>query len=294
MRRLGLVATLALALFAASCNRDEQSRHADEHAGHDANSPSTATDSAPPPAAPQAGGLMQLVAYGAQDQASGWLALPPAGGEAKKPAIVVIQEWWGVDDWIKEQNARFASQGYVALAADLYRGRKASSPEEAHELMRGMPEDRAMADLKAAVDYLAARPDVDPERIGVIGWCMGGGYALALATADPRLKATAVNYGRLVTDPAAITRINSQILGNFGGADRGIPAEDVKKFGGELTKYGKLGDIKVYDGAGHAFMNPNNKEGYDAVAAQDAWGRIDRFFGRTLRATISNPKSSNS
>jgi carboxymethylenebutenolidase len=214
--------------------------------------------------------------------------LPAAGGEAKKPAIVVIQEWWGVDDWVKEQNARFAGQGYVALAPDLYRGRVAKSPDEAHELMRGMPEDRAMADLKAAVDYLASRPDVDPDRIGVIGWCMGGGYALALATADPRLKGTVINYGRLVTDRAAITRINAPILGNFGGADRGIPAEDVKKFGGELTKYGKLGDLKIYDGAGHAFMNPNNKEGYNATAAQDAWSRIDQFFDRTLRARISN------
>jgi carboxymethylenebutenolidase len=215
--------------------------------------------------------------------ASGYLALPAAGGEAKKPALIVIQEWWGVDDWIREQTGRFASKGLIALAPDLYRGRTASSPDEAHELARGLPEDRAMADLKAAVDYLAARPDVDPKRIGVIGWCMGGGYALRLATVEPRLKATVVNYGSLVTDRDAITRINSPILGNFGGADRGIPAEDVKKFGGLLTQYGKLGDIKIYDGAGHAFMNPNNKQGYDAAAAQDAWNRIDGFLKRMLQ-----------
>jgi carboxymethylenebutenolidase len=151
-----------------------------------------------------------------------------------------------------------------------------------------LPEDRAIADLKAAVDYLSQRDDVDPERIGVIGWCLGGGYALALATNDPRVKATVINYGRLVTDSNAITKINGPVLGNFGGADRGIPAEDVKKFGAELTKYGKLGDIKIYDGAGHAFMNPDNAQGYDAAAAQDAWGRIDRFFERTLRANMPN------
>lgn len=285
MRRIGLVTIFALALLAASCNRDEQSKNvADEHAGHTtAAASSTETTASTPPAA---GTLSdEAVKYG---DASGYLALPPAGGEAKKPALVVIQEWWGVDDWIREQNKRFAGQGYVALAPDLYRGRLAKSPEEAHELMRGMPEDRAMADLKAAVDYLAARPDVDPNRIGVIGWCMGGGYALALATAEPRLKATVMNYGRLVTDTNAITKINAPILGNFGGADRGIPAEDVKKFGAQLTQYGKLGDFKVYDGVGHAFMNPNNKEGYDAAAARDAWGRIDSFFDRTLRARISN------
>ncbi|HEX6095269.1 MAG TPA: dienelactone hydrolase family protein [Thermoanaerobaculia bacterium] len=292
MRRFGLVWVFAVALLAASCNRDEQSKTVtDEHAGHTtapstATSGTTATTASEPPAV--ASTLPdELVKYG---DASGYLALPAAAGgaSAKKPALVVIQEWWGVDDWIREQNKRFAGQGYVALAPDLYRGRIAKSPEEAHELMRGMPEDRAMADLKAAVDYLAARPDVDPNRIGVIGWCMGGGYALALATAEPRLKATVINYGRLVTDTNAITKINAPVLGNFGGADRGIPADDVKKFGGQLTQYGKLGDIKVYDGVGHAFMNPNNKEGYDAAAARDAWDRIDRFFDRTLRATISN------
>lgn len=278
MRRIGLVSILALALAAASCQRDEH-----QHGSRETAAPPEVTGTtSPPPAAPNAGGTTELVAYG---EASGHLALPAAGtaAEAKKPAVIVIQEWWGVDDWIKEQSARFASRGYVALAPDLYRGRTAKSPDEAHELMRGMPEDRAMADLKAAVDYLAARPDVDPNRIGVIGWCMGGGYALKLATSDRRLRATAVNYGSVITDTDAITRINSQILGNFGGGDRGIPAEDVKKFAASLTQYGKLADIKIYDGAGHAFMNPNNKEGYAAAAAQDAWVRIDGFFERLLR-----------
>ena len=279
MRRFALMIAL-VSFLAASCNRDA-SEKASEHADHDSPAPAATTGSNPPPAAAQTAGVTQPVTYG---DASGYLALP-AGGAAKKPAVLVIQEWWGVDDWVKEQTARFASQGYVALAADLYRGRTASSPEEAHELMRGMPEDRALADLKAAVSYLAARPDVDPARIGVIGWCMGGGYALKLATSDQRLKATVVNYGSVITDRDAITRINSQILGNFGGADRGIPADDVKTFGGELTKYGKLGDIKIYDGAGHAFMNPNNKQGYNEAAANDAWGRIDRFFARNLQGS---------
>jgi carboxymethylenebutenolidase len=286
MRRVGLIAITALALFAASCNRDEQSRNPDEHAGHDANTPSTVTSASNPALDPRRESGPLATFPSAQGEGSGYLSVPTA--EGRKPAVIVIQEWWGVDDWIRTQTDRFAGQGYVALAVDLYRGRKATSPEEAHELMRGLPEDRAMADLKAAVDYLSARNDVDPNRIGVIGWCMGGGYALKLATAEPRLKGTVINYGSLLTDPAAITRISAPVLGNFGSADRGIPAEDVKKFGAELTKYGKLGDVKLYEGAGHAFMNPNNKEGYNAEAAQDAWGRIDRFFDRTLRATISN------
>jgi len=217
----------------------------------------------------------------------GYLAMP-AATEGKKPAIILIHEWWGVDDWIREQADRFAKQGYVAIAVDHYRGKSTNDPGEAHELMRGLPEDRALADMKAAFDYLAARPDVDAQHIGVIGWCMGGGYALALATNEPRLAATSINYGRLVTDANAITKIHAEILGSFGAADRGIPPEDVKKFGGELTRYGKLGDIKIYEGAGHGFMNPNNKEGDNAAAAEDAWKRIDQFFDRTLRVKIPN------
>ena len=283
MRRTAILAVLLL--FA--CHEK-----VDEHADHTAPTTTTttaaettagttaSTTSTPP--APSAGTSEKF-----GDGASGYLALP-ASGPAKKPAIIVIQEWWGVDDWIRQQADRFAQQGYVALAVDLYRGKSTKSPEEAHELMRGLPPSRGVADLKAAVDYLSSRADVDPQRIGVIGWCMGGGYALSLATSDPRPKATVINYGHLETDSTAITKIQSQILGNFGAADRGIPAADVKKFGAELTKYGKLADIKVYDGAGHAFMNPNNKEGYNAAAANDAWGRIDRFFDRNLRANMPN------
>jgi carboxymethylenebutenolidase len=277
MRRTAILAVLLL--FACHEKVDE---HADHTASTSTTTAATAAAETTTTTVPPAGTAEKF-----GDGASGYLALPPSG-PAKKPAIIVIQEWWGVDDWVKQQADRFAQQGYVALAVDLYRGKSTKSMEEAHELSRGLPEDRAMADLKAGIDYLASRADVDPQRIGVIGWCLGGGYALALATNDPRPKATVVNYGHLITDSKAITKIQGQILGNFGGADRGIPAEDVKKFGAELTKYGKLGDIKIYDGAGHAFMNPNNTQGYNAAAANDAWGRIDRFFDRNLRANMPN------
>ena len=278
MRRIAIFALLPLLL---ACQK------ADEHAGHTASSATTTETTAAPvnnPALDPKREAGPLAEFG--DGGRGYLSVPSTPG--RKPAVIVIQEWWGVNDWIRSQADRFAGQGYVALAVDLYRGKVTSSMEEAHELSRGLPEDRAIADLKAAVDYLSQRDDVDPQRIGVIGWCLGGGYALALATHDPRVKATVINYGRLVTDREAITRISGPVLGNFGGADRGIPAEDVRKFGGELTKYGKLGDIKIYDGAGHAFMNPENKQGYDAAAARDAQGRIDRFFERTLRANMPN------
>ena len=221
-------------------------------------------------------------------EAQGYLATP-AKAAGKRPAIIVIQEWWGVDDWIRQQTDRFAKDGYVALAVDLYRGKVASGADEAHELMRGLPEDRAMADLKGAFHYLQSRKDVDGKRIAVVGWCMGGGYALMLATAEPKLSGAVINYGHLMTDPKTIASLRVPLLGNFGAADRGIPAEDVKAFESALHKDGKSADFKIYDGAGHAFMNPNNKAGYVPAAAEDAWNRIDHFLTKELHGKIPNP-----
>lgn len=216
-------------------------------------------------------------------EGSGYLALPQGGG--KHPALIVIQEWWGLNDWIREQTDRFAKQGYVALAPDLYRGKSTADPQVAHELSRGLPQDRAIADLEGAFRYLAARDDVDSSRIGVIGWCMGGGYALDFTVAEPRIAATVMNYGHLITNPETIAKIHGPLLGNFGAEDRGIPKADVLAFADALKKAGKTSDIKVYEGAGHGFMNPNNKAGYVKSAADDAWSRIDAFFARALRST---------
>lgn len=213
--------------------------------------------------------------------ASGYLSVP-ATGSGKRPAILVIQEWWGVDDWIKENTDRFAGDGFVALAPDLYRGHVTIDEGEAHELSRGLPPDRALSDLKGAFQYLASRPDVDPARIGAIGWCMGGGYAATLATSEPRLKAVVINYGHLPTDPAAIGRISAAVLGNFGGADRGIPPDDVKAFELAAIRSGKTVDFKIYPQQGHGFMNPNNVKGFHPEATEDAWRRIFEFVRRTL------------
>jgi len=212
---------------------------------------------------------------------SGYLVEP--AGKGKHPGLIVIQEWWGLNDWVKDQAERYAGEGFVAIAPDLYRGKVASSPDEAHELMRGLPQDRAIADMKAAFEYLAKRSDVDAKRIGVIGWCMGGGYALDFTLAEPRVAATVINYGHLMADPASIAKIHAPILGNFGAEDRGIPPADVKAFESALKKDGKAADIKIYEGAGHAFMNPNNKGGYVKTAADDAQSRIDKFLRETLR-----------
>ena len=275
MRRF-LLLSVALSLFVSvlSC------RSAPTVGGAGGSSPavpsSTAAVASVGVPTPSAGSAVELEGGG-----RGYLVVPD--GKGKHPAVIVIQEWWGMNDWIRENTARFAKQGYVALAVDLYRGRATTDAGEAHELMRGLPEDRALGDLRAGVSFLAARADVDAERIGSVGWCMGGGYSLALATAEPRLHAAVINYGRLVTAPAKIEAVRAAVLGNFAGADRGIPIEDVRTFETQLKAAHKDADIKVFDGKAHAFMNPGNKDGFDAAAATEAWSRIDAFFARTLK-----------
>src|SRR5882672_7148241 len=116
------------------------------------------------------------------------------------PALVVIHEWWGLNDWVKDQASKLSDQGYVTLAIDLYRGKVATTPDMAHEIMRGVPEDRAKRDLHAAVEFLKAQTNIKKDRIGSIGWCMGGGYSLDVALQEPDLAATVINYGHLATD----------------------------------------------------------------------------------------------
>jgi carboxymethylenebutenolidase len=223
----------------------------------------------------------QTVSYKSGDETvSGYLALPEGGG--KHPAIIVIHEWWGLNDWVKEQAQRYAAQGYVALAVDLYRGKVGTTQDEAHILMRGLPDDRGLRDLEAAYAYLASRPDVDSGKIGSIGWCMGGGWSIKLAEDQPKLAAFVVNYGPLPTDAAIIAKIKAPMLGNFGADDKGIPPESVHAFEAAIKADGKNPDIKIYDGAGHAYQNPNNKEGFRPEATSDSGKRIDAFFSKYL------------
>jgi carboxymethylenebutenolidase len=211
---------------------------------------------------------------------SGYLASP--GTRGRHPALVVIHEWWGLNDWVKEQARKFAEQGYVALAVDLYRGKVAADPETAHELSRGLPQDRGVRDLVAAFGYLASRRDVDKNKIASVGWCMGGGYSLQLAVNEPKLAACIVNYGALPTDPAIIAKILAPMLGNFGGQDHGITPDDVHAFEKAMKAAGKSFDPKIYPDAGHAFENPNNKTGYRAEDAADAWTRMVNFLKQTF------------
>ena len=215
------------------------------------------------------------------DTVSGFLALPDTPGP--HAAVIVIHEWWGLNNWVKEQTEKLAALGYVALAVDLYRGKVATDAAQAHELSRGLPQDRGIKDLQAAITYLATRKDVKPDRIGSVGWCMGGGFSIQLAVHDSRLRACVINYGALPTDPNDLQQIGAAVLGNFGADDRGITAADVEAFKKAMTNAQRAFEVKIYPGAGHGFENPNNKDGYRPEAAADAWTRTTNFFKTTLK-----------
>ncbi len=230
---------------------------------------------------PRAGSTVHYLS--GKDTVSGYLCVPQ--GKGPFPAVILIHEWWGLNDWVKENAQRFATNGYIALAIDLYRGKLATSDEMAHELMRGLPEDRAARDLASASAYLKSRPDVKGAKIGSIGWCMGGGYSLAATQNIPDLAGCVVCYGRLFTDSSALAKIPCPVLGLFGELDQGIPAQSVRDFEAQAKKEGKDVAVVIYPDAGHQFMNQNsrNKPGYRAADAKDAWSKIDEFFKRTLK-----------
>jgi len=224
----------------------------------------------------------KTVSYKSGDETVHGVLFTPKG-KGPFPALVVIHEWWGLVPWVKEQAAKLSDQGYVTLAVDLYRGKATDSPEVAHELMRGLPEDRANRDLLAAVQYLKSLKNVNPAKMGSIGCCMGGGYSLDLAIADLTLAADVINYGHLATDPARLQQIHAPILGLFGAQDKGIPPADVHKFEQDLQQMGKKIDVTIYPDAGHAFQNPDNKAGYRPAATADAWNRTLEFLAANLK-----------
>jgi carboxymethylenebutenolidase len=214
----------------------------------------------------------------------GLLYLPSGAGA--HPALVVIHEWWGLTDWVKDQAQDFARQGYVTLAVDLYGGQVTNNPQTASQLMSGLSQERSVDTLRGAVAFLSHRRDVDPRRIGAIGWCMGGGFAAQLAIADPNLRAVVINYGELPTDRASLEHIHAAVLGNFGGLDRGITPDDVHAFAATMQSLGKNINVKIYPDAGHAFQNPSNKTGYRPADTANAKARERKFLAQELKPGV--------
>ncbi len=200
--------------------------------------------------------------------------------ELGHPAVIVIQEWWGLVPHIKEMAERFAAEGYIALAPDLYHGQAAEEPDEARKLAMGLDRDRAVAEISAAARYLAALPSVEPKKVGVVGWCMGGGLSLSTAAESDDIGAAVCFYGRPL-DESDTARLQAPVLGHFASEDQGIPVADVRAFEGELQRVDVPHQIHVYEGAHHAFFN-NTRPVYDPDAAAVAWERTLSWFGRYL------------
>jgi carboxymethylenebutenolidase len=227
----------------------------------------------------------QTVSY--YGNSSGYLVSPLADNSSNTtsqllPAVVMIHEWWGLNENIKDMANELAKQGYVVLAADMYSGQVATTPDQAMQLVGSVRENpsEAIANLQAAVGYLSSLENVNPSRIASLGWCFGGGQSLQLALnteAENPLAATVLYYGDPVMDEQELSKIKWPILGIFGDQDESIPVENVTKFEQALNSTGVPNEIYIYEGVGHAFANPSG-DNYAPEETRDAWEKTLAFL----------------
>ncbi len=212
----------------------------------------------------------------------GYLAVPE--GDGPFPSLILVHEWNGLSDRVRQVADAFAEEGYIALAADLFRGRTGSNPEENRALTsdaRGNME-AVIANLDAAQAYLQNRSDVS-KKVGVMGWCFGGGIALSYGLGGAHHDATAIFYGSLVEDPAELAKLDHPVYGTFAENDGGIPPDQVARFAAALDSIGIENDIHVYDEVNHGFwLRVDGDREKREAPAQDAWTRLKTFLGRTL------------
>jgi carboxymethylenebutenolidase len=199
------------------------------------------------------------------------------------PGVIVIQEWWGLVPHIEHVADRFADQGYVALAPDLFHGRTARSSDEAGKLMMSLEIEGAARDLAAAIDYLAALPDTTGRSVGTIGFCMGGALSLFAACGNPEVAACVVFYGGRPNIKPDLASLRAPVLGVFAGHDDFVTPQAVAALDRGLTAAGKVHEFHTYPDAHHAFFNDDRPEVYDPAAAKDAWEKTLAFFGRELQ-----------
>ncbi len=224
------------------------------------------------------------VQYVSGDEATmGYLAVPE--GDGPFPALVIIHEWHGLVDRVRQVADDFAAEGYVTLAADLYQGRTGANPQEnmalVQEAMADMPS--VVANLNAAVSFLNARPDVTG-RVGAMGWCFGGGIALSFGLDGDDHDATAIFYGRLVDDPAVLASMDHEVYGTFAREDSGPSPEQVEAFEAALRSAGIENDLHIYDEVNHGFwLQVDGDLEVRSAAGLDAWERLKAYLDRTLR-----------
>lgn len=277
---IALAATTALLTWACGggeeAGRDDVAdRMAEEHEG-DRPVAAAAADGGTPQAVE--GREVQYATVGGQE-VTGYLAAPE-GAPADVPGVIVIHEWWGLNDNIRAMADRLAGEGYAALAVDLYHGESATTPEGARELVGAVDEQDAKDNLRQAYDYLDER---GAPRIGAIGWCFGGGWSLQTALLHPKeLDADVIYYGRLITTPDVLEALEMPVMGHFGAEDSSIPPDAARAFERVLNQVGVTNHIYVYEGAGHAFANPSG-ERYVPEAARQAWERTRSFLAEHLK-----------
>jgi carboxymethylenebutenolidase len=212
--------------------------------------------------------------------APGYLAVPAA---KRGPATIVLQEWWGLDEHIRSVCDRLASEGFFALAPDLYRGETTAQPSEAEQKMMALSMDQAERDMRGAVEFLSAQPGVEGPGVGAVGFCLGGGLSLWAAATCPQIAAAVTYYYVMPHGKPDFTGIKGPVLGHFGTADTFISLKDAKALETDLRDAGVAVTFDKYTGAGHAFFNDTNRLGtYDATAAVGSWQRTVRFLREAL------------
>ncbi|WP_416979617.1 dienelactone hydrolase family protein [Streptomyces sp. T028] len=211
--------------------------------------------------------------------AHGYLAVPPSG---RGPAVIVIQEWWGLTDHIADVTDRLAREGFVALAPDLYGGNVAHDFQEAGRMMHALPVERGVELLSGAVDYLLARLEVTTDTIGSVGFCMGGGFVLYQAAVDSRVSAAVPFYGVIRGELPDFTHLKAEILGHYAETDVTVPRESLEALQQLIpAQSGITPDIRVYP-AQHAFFNDSHPEVYHAESAAKAWDSTLEFLHKRL------------
>lgn len=283
--RAGVVLLASSGLFGCGAPADppaaplpDVAATAAEHT-HDAPAPTPAASAQPAVAV-----LEQELAYGesAKSNLVGFLAMPQDAAEPL-PGIIVIHEWWGLNDNIKAMTRRLAGEGYVALAVDLYGGVTAETPDAAQALMSALVAnpDAARNNLRQAYAYLEKYAFAP--RIASIGWCLGGGFSLQTALEYPgELDAMVMYYGQVQSDRNRLATLNVPVLGFFGAEDASIPVREVQEFRATLADLGKTAEVLIVPRVGHAFANPSGGN-YNEQAANEAWATTRAFLARHLQ-----------
>ncbi len=225
-----------------------------------------------------AGTMVEFASNGATG--SGYLAAPAAGGG---PGVIVLQEWWGLVDHIKDVADRFAAEGFVALAPDLYHGESTTSPDDAGKLMMALDIARVEKDLRGAVEYLLGRDEVTTAHVGTVGFCMGGQLSLYAACENPAVGACVVFYGIHPNVKPNLSALQAPVLGFFAERDAFVPPAAARQLERDLRGAGKSADITVFDGADHAFFNDTRSEVHDAARAAECWSRMLAFYRKHVR-----------